>query len=109
MKTLYKDDITEMVVVNDRNLKKKTYKGLTTGDIITVKTTIEAYGKGGVYLTPGIQAIVINPETPCIWVKKKGPDTFVCVEFLSCITGNLTRAAILDRNNIIKVEKAEII
>lgn len=107
MKTLCKDNIIEMVVVNDRNLEKKTYKGLTTGDIISVKERVEGYYSGyGItpkfYLTPGIKAVVINPETPCVWVKKKGPDTFICVEFFSPITNAIERAGILDRNNIIK-------
>lgn len=107
MKTSHKDDITEMIIVNDRNLEKKTYKGLTTGDIISVKERVEGYSSGygitpKVFLTPDIKAIVINPETPCVWVKKKGPDTFVCVEFFSPITNAFERVAIYNRKNIIK-------
>ena len=107
MKTSHKDDITEMIIVNDRNLEKKTYKGLTTGDIIHVKEQIEGYCSGyGItpkfFLTPDIEAIVIDPETPCVWVKKKGPDTFVCVEFFSPITNAFERVAIYNRKNIIK-------
>lgn len=79
-------------------------KTLCKGDIIRVKTTIEAYGRGGVYLTPDIEAVVINPKTPCVWVRENGPDTFVCVEFFSPIINAITRAGIMDRNNIIKVK-----
>ena len=107
MKTLHKYNEIEFIKVNDRNLEKKTYKGLTTGDIIHVKEEVEGYYSGyGItpkfFLTPDIKAFIVDPEVPCVWVKKKGSDTFVCVEFFSPITNNLERAAIYDRNNIIK-------
>lgn len=78
------------------------------GDIIQVKTPIEGYYSNyGItpkfYLTPDIEAVVINPKTPCVWAKKNGPNTFVCVEFFSPITKVIERAGIMDRNNIRKV------
>ena len=99
MKTLHKDNVTEMVMVNDRNLEKKTYKGLTTGDTIFVNKDIEGYYSGyGItpkfYLTPNIPAIVVDPATPCVWVRDRGPKTFICVEFFSPITNHFERAAI---------------
>lgn len=81
---------------------------LKKGDIIQVKEKIEGYYSNyGItpefYLTPDIKAIIINPKTPCVRVRKKGPDTFVCVEFFSPVTNEIERAGILDSKNIIKM------
>ena len=82
----------------------KTYKGIKKGDLINVKQHVEGYYSGYAgnpifYLTPDIQATVINPQAISVRFKHY----FVFVEFLSPITGKIENAGI-DHENIIKVK-----
>ena len=75
------------------------------GDIVYVKNPIEGYYSNyGItpkfFLTPDLSATIIDPEAPCVWVRKNSPKTFICVEFFSPVTNDLERAAIFDRNEI---------
>ena len=75
------------------------------GDIIYVKNPIEGYYSNyGItpkfFLTPDLSATIIDPEAPCVWVRKNSPKTFICVEFFSPVTNDLEKAAIFDRNEI---------
>ena len=75
------------------------------GGIVYVKNPIEGYYSNyGItpkfFLTPDLSATIIDPEAPCVWVRKNSPKTFICVEFFSPVTNDLERAAIFDRNEI---------
>ena len=75
------------------------------GGIVYVKNPIEGYYSNyGITpffcLTPDTPATIINPEVPCVWVRKNGPKTFMCVEFFSPVTNGLERAAIFSRDEI---------
>ena len=75
------------------------------GGIVYVKNPIEGYYSNyGItpkfFLTPDLSATIIDPGAPCVWVRKNGPKTFMCVEFFSPVTNDLERAAIFDRNEI---------
>jgi len=75
------------------------------GDIIYVKNPIEGYYSNyGItpkfFLTPDIPATIINPEVPCVWVRKNGAKSFISVEFFSPVTNGLERAAIFSRDEI---------
>ena len=75
------------------------------GGIVYVKNPIEGYYSNyGItpkfFLTPDIPATIINPEVPCVWVRKNGAKSFISVEFFSPVTNGLERAAIFSRDEI---------